>query len=188
MRRYIDPDRFRYSVLQGPDKVRCEADARANGLNCIALAHLVLRDRGIALPPELNFYELYLDETYSATVSKDAMEPGDPVWFGLANPSIPIDEFVPEYDNGFLVNWQDRAVKHVAINTGDEQAGVPLLLHATDVEGTNTIWPLHQFQEHTRYERIYRVSRVVGTPAMNGAVDLATGGIVSSPVPELIRV
>jgi hypothetical protein len=169
--------------------VDSEAAAKANGLNCIALAHLVLRDRGIALPRELNFYELYLDEAHSSTVSVDAMEPGDLVWFGLANPSIPIEEFIPEYDdNGFLVNWQDRAVKHVAINTGEEQGGVPLLLHATDVEGTNTIWPLDQFREHARYERIYRVSRVAGVPALHGAVDLATGESASAYLPALARV
>lgn len=62
-----------------------------------------------------------------------------------------------------------------------------MLLHATDVEGTNTIWPLPQFQEHRRYERIYRVSRILGDPAMNGAVDLVTGGIIPPAVPELIK-
>lgn len=41
--RYLDPA-FRYVRCQSPARVRSREDARRAGLNCVALAHLVIRD------------------------------------------------------------------------------------------------------------------------------------------------
>jgi hypothetical protein len=49
--RYLDPA-FRYVKSQSPARVRSRDDALRDGLNCVALAHLVIRDLfGYALPP-----------------------------------------------------------------------------------------------------------------------------------------
>jgi hypothetical protein len=48
--RYLDPG-FRYVKSQNPALVRCRDDALRDGLNCVALAHLVIRDLfGYVLP------------------------------------------------------------------------------------------------------------------------------------------
>ena len=111
--------------------------------------------------PDKHCYEMVTDERQFATVgSLREMQSGDLVWFGRGRPPVPIRQFVPEYDStGYLLNWRDFAVNHVAIYTGMQQDGEPLLLHASPTDGTNVIWPLSKFAEHERYEQIYRISR-----------------------------
>ena len=134
------------------------------GNNCVALAHLALGQLfGRQPAPDKHCYEMVTDEHQFATVaSLDDMQPGDLVWFGRVQPPVPMARFVPEYDDtGYLLNWRDFAVNHVAIYTGMRQDGEPLLLHASPTDGTNVIWPLGRFAEHERYEQIYRVSRLL---------------------------
>jgi hypothetical protein len=48
--RYRDPA-FRYAKSRNPARVRCRDDALRDGLNCVALAHLMIRDLfGYTLP------------------------------------------------------------------------------------------------------------------------------------------
>lgn len=69
---------------------------------------------------------------------------------------------MPEYDDsGLLLNWRQSPVRHVAIATGETDQGDDLLLHATHVEGTTVLWPRQKFGGYTRYEREYRVARLV---------------------------
>jgi hypothetical protein len=59
--RYLDPA-FRYAKSQNPARVRCRDDALRDGLNCVALAHLVIRDLfGYTLPAQLQALELVRD-------------------------------------------------------------------------------------------------------------------------------
>jgi hypothetical protein len=59
--RYLDPA-FRYVKSQTPALVRCRDDALRDGLNCVALAHLVIRDLfGYVLPAHLQALELVRD-------------------------------------------------------------------------------------------------------------------------------
>jgi len=129
----------------------------------VALAHLALGqlfDR--QLDPRLHCYELFQDHERFASVGLDDMRPGDLVWFGYRDPKVPLQDFEPEYnDSGYLMNWQDFAVNHVAIYTGSGPDGEALLLHASPTDGTNAVWPLDRFAEHTRYGQVYRVSRLV---------------------------
>lgn len=159
--RYVDPA-FTYRFTQGPDRVPDVITAQRNGLNCIALAHLAIRDLfGHSLPPALHCYEMFSDTAQFSTVeSVKDMQAGDLVWFGVRSPKVPLEEYNPQYDeDGALVNWRDNPVKHVAIYTG-ERADDYLMLHATNVEGTNAVWPLWRFATHRRYEQIYRISRL----------------------------
>jgi len=162
LERYIDPV-FTYRFTQGPDRVPDKVAAQRNGLNCIALAHLAIKDLfGRSLPSSLHCYEMFSDTTRFDTVtSVEDMQAGDLVWFGVRSPKVPLEQYDPQYDEaGALVNWRDNPVKHVAIYTGEQSDGDYVMLHATNVEGTNVLWPLQQFATHRRYEQVYRISRL----------------------------
>lgn len=118
---------------------------------------------GRVLDPAKHCYEMVSDNEQFLTVPQpDSMRPGDLVWFGVKQPPVPMEKFRPEYDpTGYLLNWRDFAVNHVAIYTGMRQDGEPLLLHASPTDGTNVVWPLGKFAEHPRYEEIYRISRLI---------------------------
>lgn len=157
-------DAFRYDFDQGPKQVRSREDALRGGNNCVALAHLALGDIfGRELDPSKHCYEMFSDREQFATVTAVGdMRLGDLAWFGVSRPPVPIEKFEPEYDGtGYLLNWQDFAVNHVAIYTGLMQDGEPLFLHASPTDGTNVIWPLSRFAEHSRYEQIHRISRLI---------------------------
>lgn len=154
-RRYLDPA-FRYAVAQNPARVRSREEALRHGLNCVALAHLVIRDLfGYALPARMQALEMVRDTERFEPVP-DGLRAGDLVWFGVSRPAVPVAEFVPRYHGDELANFRDFPVKHVAIATG---AG-DLLLHASAVDGTTALWPLHRFRDHARYRRIYATRRL----------------------------
>lgn len=160
---FIDPA-YRYDFWQGPAEVRSITDAQRSGLNCIALAHLAINKLfEVELPPELHCAELYTDTQYFTRVDDLAeARRGDLLWFGVANPVIEPAAFVPLYRDGMLVNWRDFPVKHVAVHTGkrDEQ-DEPLLLHASQEDSTNVIWPLPEFaKRNKRWEKFYGISRL----------------------------
>jgi hypothetical protein len=160
-RSYLDPA-FRYVWSQSPARVRSREDALRDGLNCVALAHLVLRDLfGHVLPASYQSLELFQDRRYFEPVDDLARSrAGDLVWFGVAEPRLPLDEFVPLFEDGELLNVADFPVNHVAVHTGEHLGGDPLLLHASSLDGTNALWPLRRFADHPRYGRIYGVHRL----------------------------
>ncbi|WP_045878081.1 hypothetical protein [Pseudofrankia sp. DC12] len=158
---YLDPA-FRYAWSRGPTEVTSRAEALRDGLNCVALAHLVIADLfGHRLPASLRSLEMFRDRTHFEPVPGQA-EPraGDLVWFGAADPPVPPDEFVPRFRDGELLNFRDFAVNHVAIHTGSRAGGDHLLLHASVTDGTNALWPLRRFGDHPRYARTYGVRRL----------------------------
>jgi hypothetical protein len=121
---YLDPA-FRYVFTQSPARVRDRADARRSGLNCVALAHLVIRDLfGHALPAGSQSVELFGDlERFEPVPATARLRAGDLVWLGAAAPAIRPEDFVPRYRNGELLNFAEFAVNHVAIATGDREDG-----------------------------------------------------------------
>jgi hypothetical protein len=171
---YLDPA-FRYVWSQGPARVRSREDALRDGLNCVALAHLAIRDLfGYALPARMQALELFGDSVrFEAVADADGMEAGDLVWFGVASPRVALDEFVPRYDGEELVNFGDFPVKHVAICTGTRDGGDHLLLHASSAEGTNALWPLRRFGDCDRYRRVYGIRRLREEVRRPGADSLA---------------
>lgn len=158
---YLDP-RFRYVWARGPAVVRSREDALRDGLNCVALAHLVIRELfGHALPAGFQSLELFGDDEHFESIADGALlAAGDLIWFGAANPRIPPADFVPRFRDGELLNFADFAVNHVAVATGRRVDGHSLLLHASPVNGTNALWPLHRFAEHERYREIYGIRRL----------------------------
>ena len=159
--RYLDPA-FRYVWSQNPARVRSRQDALRDGLNCVALAHLVTRDLfGYTLPARLQSLELARDLAhFEAVPDPERMRVGDLVWFGVDQPSVGLDEFVPQYDGDELVNGSGVPVKHVAIYTGSRDDSDSLLLHASSVDGTNALWPLRRFRDYDRCRRIYAIRRL----------------------------
>ncbi len=158
---YVDP-RFVYDFWQGPREVRNLDQALENGINCISLAHLAIRGLfKYELPEELHCAELFNDVSYFDEVpTVSDMEPGDLIWFGLEEPVMSAEEFVPVYQGDKLTNWRDFPVKHVGIFTGKYEDSEPLILHSSNIEGTNVIWPLSRFDEYRRYQKIYGIRRL----------------------------
>lgn len=184
---FLDPA-YTYQFTQNPDVVRTKDDALREGINCVSLAHLAIKELfGYSLPPHLCCAELYLDQEYFTPVkSLDQLKIGDLVWFGVENAPCSPNEVKLRYDSrGKLVNWHEFPVKHVAIfagklaasavrvskaitpdTTSTESGSVePLLLHATQ-SGTAgvVLWPLSHFSEYARYRKLWGITRFVTQP------------------------
>lgn len=162
LERYLDTE-FVYRFMQNPDVVRSEEDARRYGINCVSLAHLALRSLfEYDLPKDLLCAELYADrEHFEHREDIDQLQTGDLVWFGVKDPGIMPEDFVPQYVDGRLENWRDFPVKHVAVSTGERnEEEDDLLLHATYYEGTTALWPLSRFFQYKKYQRHYGISRL----------------------------
>jgi hypothetical protein len=99
-------------------------------------------------------------EHFRSVPSASLMRPGDLVWFGLANPVINVEDFVPRFEGGRLSNFNEYPINHVAINTGVRDQGDYLLIHANQLDQSNTIWPLRAFQLHDRYSKVYAIMRL----------------------------
>jgi cell wall-associated NlpC family hydrolase len=154
---------FVYDFEQGPTQVPDEETALREGLNCVSLAHLAIEGLfNHRLPAEMHCYEMFADqERFEDIESLDALQTGDLVWFGWTRSRVPPETFRPEYnDRGYLLNWRESPVNHVAMYTGNQEQGQPLFLHATHITGTSVIWPLSQFANYPRYGRIYRMARL----------------------------
>lgn len=156
--RYVGPE-FRWAYRQNPARVRTREDALTGGLNCVALAHLVLRDLfGFTLPAGLQTYEILGDRIYFEPVPGPGdLRAGDLVWFGPQRPPVSLEEFVPRFDGDDITNMREFPVKHVAVCTGGP--GDPLL-HASGVEGTTALWPLERFRQYDKYGKIYAIRRL----------------------------
>lgn len=162
LERYVDPA-FVYEFEQGPARVPDEAVARQEGINCVSLAHLAVESLfNRRLPADLHCYEMFVDQEYLEDVTDAGqMQAGDLVWFGQAEPAVPPEDFVPEYSaDGYLLNWKDSPVNHIAIYTGSETGEGKLMLHATHITGGVVTWPLAKFAEYARYGSIRRIARI----------------------------
>lgn len=151
--------------MQNPDRVRSKEDALRDGINCVSLAHLALREVfDYELPSHLAFAELCLDRIHFASVeSVNDARLGDLFWFGVQHAAKRPEDIVLHYNNkNELINWQEFPVKHVALHTGVGDPTDPLLLHATFIGGgRNAIWPLSKFCHYRRYKKLYGISRLV---------------------------
>jgi hypothetical protein len=85
------------------------------------------------------------------------VQAGDLVWLGVDRPLVGLDDFIPEYCGDELLNFNDFPVNHVAICTGIRENGDHVLLHASTVDGTNTLWPQPGHPEHLRQQRPLQV-------------------------------
>lgn len=163
LERYISPE-FIYNYNAGPNVIRTIDDARSFGINCVALAHLVVKDLfDVELPSELDCYELYTDRLYSSFYkSSSNLLFGDLVWFGTVTGHTAVDSFKPEYEQtGNITNWRRFPINHVGVCIAAEPNDVPLILHASRVVGTNSVWSLDDFSKHRYYRQIHGLSRII---------------------------
>jgi hypothetical protein len=161
IRSYLHPS-FRYVLSRGPECVRSRDEAVSGGLNCVALAHLLIRDLfGYVLPATYQCTELSTDyEHFSAVPEASLMRLGDLVWFGRADALAKVEDFIPRFENGQLANFDEYPINHVAIYTGVFARSDYQLIHANRVDGTNAVWPLGAFGAHERYGRVYAIMRL----------------------------
>jgi hypothetical protein len=162
LEQYLNPD-YRYNFWQNPDLVRSREDALRNGINCVSLAHLALKDLyGYELPSTLGCAEMYQDTEHFKPVEDFQLQTGDLVWFGIEKPLTPPENIELVYNAaGDLVNWRDFPVKHVGVVFDVKEES--RILHATHVTGTNVLWTLSDFAQHQRYRRLYKTSRLKET-------------------------
>lgn len=151
-----------YKLMSGPNVVKNLEDAQELGMNCIALAHFVLEDMfGQRLPEHMRCYETFTNTNKFELVDGiESSQAGDLVWFGLESPKISVEEFVPDYQDQELANWQDFPVKHVGIITGEHEGNEPLILHTTFYARGSVEWPLSKFKQYPKYARIYAIQRL----------------------------
>ncbi len=164
LQQFLNPD-FNYRFSQNPNVVRTKEDAIRDGINCISLAHLVIKELfDYELPSELLCAELFLDHEHFAPVTDIShLQLGDLVWFGNINNVADPSQIELRYSkHGQLINWREFPVKHVAVFTGVTEANDPLLLHATFFGGgKNTVWPLSKFQTYQRYQKMHGITRLI---------------------------
>jgi cell wall-associated NlpC family hydrolase len=147
--------------LSGPDKVRSFDDAERAGINCVSLAHLALRELfDYELPPDLFCYEMFKDTRFEA-VTPAEMRMGDLVWFGPADIHSALGAFSPEYDeSGWMRNWGDCPINHVAIAVDISGGKQFELLHASAQESGVALWSFDQFAAEPRYASVVGASRL----------------------------
>ena len=174
--RYLDPA-FRYVRSQVPALARSREDALREGLNCVALAHLVTRDLfGYTLPAWYQSLELVRDLAhFEAVPDQEGMQAGDLVWLGADRPLASLEEFVPRYRGHEPPNGADFPATHVAICTGARAGADHLLLHASTVDGTSALWPLGKFGDYAGCRRIHAIRRLRQEFRYPGDASVRTG-------------
>lgn len=170
----------RYCYSSGPDVVSSWEDAGRHGLNCGALAHLLILDLfDIRLPQHLLPLEMYYDrEWFDAIPIASPIEAGewlrgDIAFFGKASTPENIATYRAAFDShGRIVDWKQHPHLHVTFCTGERVNGQPLFIHATNfrkkLEGrTNDIlfWPLSQFLATKTYNCLCGIRRLRGDAA-----------------------
>ncbi len=160
VQKYIDA-KYRYDFKASPLRVSSLQSAKKNGINCVTLFHLILKDLyNIKLPSNLMSYEMTNDNNLFEDVSyPEQMESGDIVGFGVKKMKT-LEVFRPKFKGKELTNWEDFPVKHFAVYTGRKSKGEPLMLHASSVDGTVSVWALKQFAEYRNYATVYYIKRL----------------------------
>lgn len=168
-----------YNYAAGPKHVGSFNEAERRGINCVSLAHLVIRDMyGVTLPPELHCYELATDtQLFKSVPESDEWLPGDLVFFGRSHSTVSLADFKPHYDaSGYLLNSRLSPLRHVAIFSGFKEPE-PLLIHSNPHDKGVGVWPLSWFSTYAQYESLIAVRRLrssaVLEPSVNQPIDLA---------------
>lgn len=161
--RYVDPD-CTYDFWLRPQDVPDLQTAQQKGMNCVVLAHLVMKEMfDYELPPDLRCTEMFLDSTHFVRTEFNAeqLRPGDLVWFGRAASRVSAEQFKPSYDqSGHMQNWRDFPVNHVGIYVGRDAQDEAQILHSVARENT-TLWPLRKFGQVPRYSIVWGSSRLL---------------------------
>ena len=163
--RFFSDHPCRYAFAHGPDMIRTPAQAVEQGLNCVALAHLLLKALFAAdLPSRHQCVEMFYDNPHlQAVPGLAALQTGDVVFVGRAGIQEQLDAFAPRYDSaGELVNWREFPGLHVALYTGLMAADTtPLLIHANPIDNGVGFWSWQQMLRVPRYSMIYAIKRRV---------------------------
>lgn len=154
---------FRYRFTSGPDVVQTPEQALEHGLNCVALAHLLLKAlRGCHLPPQCQAIEMYSPNPHLQVVaSLQEVQMGDVIFVGRAGMQAALDVFVPRYDAaGGLTNWREFPGLHLCVYTGERDADdSPLFIHVNGQDDGVAVWSLARIQQHPRYAALYAIKR-----------------------------
>lgn len=157
-----------YKWEQGPQQVRSLQAAYEHGLNCVSLSHLALESLGVMLPKDLHCYEMWEDiqrtrRSLRPVEELHVVREGDVVILGLDRRDDVMRHFSPRYsDDGFLKNYADNPLRHVAVCTGevDEASGTPIVLHTNHHSGVE-IASLDHVRRVEEHAKVYGIGRAI---------------------------
>lgn len=156
-----------YSYLSGANMVHSWEDAEARGLNCGALAQLLLQDlfQISFRVPLLPFESYWRTDLLQDLAANDSWETGDLFFFSSERSATELAIYTPDWDTAgnFLTLdcLRDHPHLHIAVYTGEvNEVGEPRLIHATPAVNGVAIWPLSRFETWICYEQLLKVRRL----------------------------
>lgn len=163
---------FTYNYQNGPNVIRTEEQALAEGVNCIGLMHLLLQQLfNVSLPNNLRVLEIFHDNPYFTSVtSLDDLQIGDILFLGRKSLPDYVHLYKPEYDrNGTLLNEEESnkiigekyAGLHTVMFTGERNSNNPQVIDIQKAVGEVRIWALQDLMSNERYENLYGIKRLM---------------------------
>jgi len=149
-----------YRYENGPFSYESENEARQNGINCIALVHLIYdKIFNVLLPRELRAYEMYCPNSYLDSVSESSSyQIGDIIFVGRKNLTKVLENFNPDFDkNGNLIT---KFPLHLAVHAGERSGSKELFVHANYDDKKVSVWSEDQLLNNSRYGQIYARKRL----------------------------
>lgn len=164
---------YKYNYRNGPNVISSQEQALKDGINCIGLMHLLIRELfGIRLPQNLRVLEIYNDNPYFKTIDKlEDIQMGDIIFLGRKQLPEYIFLYKPQYDKEKnLINEEEGraaigekyAGYHTVMHTGDkDKNGNPLVIDIERIVDTVKVWSLNELMEEERYEVLYKIKRFI---------------------------
>lgn len=141
---------IRYNFKSGPMQAPDEQTALDRGVNCGALARLLVLRFGFWIPESLGPIEMCLPNSYLRQVRfEEPAEIGDLAFFGPEDIEGLSTELLGNQNAVDLFIKRHPGVPHVAVFIcQDNIANEPLYIHASYASRGVDVWPLNKFQEY----------------------------------------
>jgi hypothetical protein len=152
-----------YAYTSGPNLVQTIEDAQMHGLNCGALAHLLIYELfGYRLPWQLMCVELFHDDTHFLRLFPFTdLEVGDILFVGREGAHEGLQTFQPMRNvDGTFANWNEHPRFHLAVCIDNTYYDDCRLIHISPRSQGVEITHIHAFQATKQYRRIHGVRRL----------------------------
>jgi len=164
---------FKYNFEKGPNVVTSESQAIKEGINCIGLMHLLLKQLfNVNIPGNLRVLEIFNQNPYFETLkSLDGLKTGDILFLGRKDLPEYISKYKPKYnEQGELVNEKEGediignkyAGYHTAMFTGEKTAdNQPLVVDIQKATDKIKLWNLKELMKDEKYQVLYKIKRLI---------------------------